>query len=270
VTSGQDDGSRAAAVRCLRTSGNVVIPKGSRDEAGTSYDEVLNVGHNLIGPEGRVRHQSSTDRRRRSGAPASPPPYRQTVVDSTRTSIATAEAAELLDVTTVTVLSYAKRGRLDAARGPRGWSFDEAAVLALRRTLQEERARWISREDASTLSGLTEYRIKQGIASGEIQTRSAPRNQPTVDRESLLRHAQQLASSPPPPPSPSRPKPPDADGDWIDTDEAAALLDLSRQRVGQLAGAERVPATRHGRFWWFRRADIERRIAAARFPRISG
>ena len=44
---------------------------------------------------------------------------------------------------------------------------------------------------------------------------------------------------------------------WVDVAEAAAILEVSRERVRQLAAHGRVPAVRHEGRWLFRRRQLE-------------
>jgi hypothetical protein len=55
-----------------------------------------------------------------------------------------------------------------------------------------------------------------------------------------------------------------ADDDLISGAEAAKILGVSRQRLAELADLERVPRTRVGRSWVYRRGDVE---AVERMPR---
>lgn len=52
---------------------------------------------------------------------------------------------------------------------------------------------------------------------------------------------------------------------WLDAATAAAVLACTRHYVARLARRERIPATRWGQRWWFRRRDMEQYVAARAF-----
>lgn len=58
----------------------------------------------------------------------------------------------------------------------------------------------------------------------------------------------------------------DAGGDWLDAGEAAALLDVHRRTIGKLAKSGKLRASRVGKLYRIRRADVEAMLAARTAP----
>jgi molybdopterin-binding protein len=56
----------------------------------------------------------------------------------------------------------------------------------------------------------------------------------------------------------------------MSTDEAARLLHLHIKRIQELARTGRIPASRIGRKWLFRRGDIERALGTPSVPAGAG
>jgi excisionase family DNA binding protein len=52
------------------------------------------------------------------------------------------------------------------------------------------------------------------------------------------------------------------DDELITTGEAAKYLDMSRQRMIELAEGGKIPTRRAGKFWLFRKTDLDRWKAA--------
>jgi molybdopterin-binding protein len=58
--------------------------------------------------------------------------------------------------------------------------------------------------------------------------------------------------------------------DLLSSEEAARLLHLHVKRIQELARSGRIPASRIGRKWLFRRGDIERALGAPSAPAGAG
>lgn len=190
---------------------------------------------------------------------------------ATRDWLTSDEAAERLGVTVGHVRWLAGRGRLPASRVAGRIRIDASHVDAV----VQERVAWVSRATAAEIIGCTLYAVWSAAASGELETRRAPRHKPAISRASVEawaarwrseqrlkqqrreavereRRARLAVSGPP------------EDGDvWLDAGATAVVLGISRSRVSQLARVDRLPHVRRGRRLWFRRTHVEQ-IAAAR------
>ncbi|MBB3041244.1 helix-turn-helix domain-containing protein [Nocardioides soli] len=60
-------------------------------------------------------------------------------------------------------------------------------------------------------------------------------------------------------------RPPDDTTVWLDATTTGLVLGWTPQYIRRLAAHDRLPAVRHGRSWWLRRADVERYAAARAF-----
>lgn len=67
---------------------------------------------------------------------------------------------------------------------------------------------------------------------------------------------------------PRRPGPRSLEGVWLGSGTTALMFGFSRERLHQLLRAGRIPATREGRRWWFRRDHVEQLVAARAFTEL--
>lgn len=146
-----------------------------------------------------------------------------------------------------------------------------------------DRRRWISIATAALIARCSAHTIKSAVRDGHIVTRhKAHRRQPSLDRKSVEQFAVQHAKAVKRRERAVRAEkeradrertlrtnPPSDEPGWIGATEAAAILGLSYNRMTQMARADRIPATKVGDRWWFRRAHIEQKARARAFDRAS-
>ncbi|MBA2953440.1 helix-turn-helix domain-containing protein [Nocardioides sp. MAH-18] len=133
---------------------------------------------------------------------------------------------------------------------------------------------WISQAAAAEIVGCNATTIEHAVAVGRIAHRPRRGPRPSLDRASVeafaktwqaeqARRAERRAARPARDPEPTGPPP--TDDVWLDSPTTAALLGWTPTYVARLADHDRLPGIRHGRRWWFRRADVERYAAARAF-----
>lgn len=130
---------------------------------------------------------------------------------------------------------------------------------------------WITQAEAARIIGCSVNVVERLASAGRIRRRWPPgRKTPTIDRASAegfrawwqeyqagiqrqrRERLERMALAGPP-----------SDGEvWLDTTTAALVIGVSSQYLGRLALQDRIPATRRGLFWWFRRRDVEQYAAA--------
>lgn len=123
---------------------------------------------------------------------------------------------------------------------------------------------WITVAEAAAIVGCSRNTIDRHVEAGRIARRyPLGRKTPTLNRESVEEFAawrrekladdeSRLAERR------QRTGPPDDGDDWMSCPAAAALIGVSPQYLGRVAGRGRVPATRRGARWWFRSSDLGR------------
>ena len=208
-----------------------------------------------------LQEQKKLSPRRARSAPAPLPPGEW---------LSTAEAAEVLAVTTSTILRHADLGTLDVHRGgTRVWVSEKSV-----RELVADRDRWISWRVAADILGCARDVIPKLIELGHLEQRPVHRTRPSLSRASVEAYApvyaehkaeaqrrkselQQARAEPSQGP---------VDGDvWLNVETTALLLQLSTSRVLQKVHAGQLPATQIGRRWWLRRRDVEQAAAVRAF-----
>lgn len=184
--------------------------------------------------------------------------------------LSTAEAAEVMSVTTATILRHADLGHLDVHRGDTRVWVSEKSVWEL----VAERDRWISWRIAADILGCPRDVIPRLIEQGHLEQRPVHRTRPSLSRASVEAYApvyaehlaevqrrkaerrEARASSSEGPPA----------GDvWLNVATTALVLDVSTSRVLQKVHAGQLPATQVGRRWWLRRRDVEQAVAVRAF-----
>lgn len=134
----------------------------------------------------------------------------------------------------------------------------------LRRVWEAGPGVWLSARQVAEMAGVSKRTVLMAAAAGEITQREVPPRFRSLDASSARAWAAARKARPP---LPSRVRPPTGPppepGVWLNTNTAAALLGMSPTGVTLMARQDRIPATRHGRRWWFRRDHLEV-LAAAR------
>lgn len=182
-----------------------------------------------------------------------------------------AEAAAILGVTAGHLTWLVQQGHLSAGGDSRRRLYERESVE--RRA--DEMARWISYAEASRIAECNPGTIAAAVRSGLIEQRpQRHRREASLSRESveqwavarrrrLAVEAEQRATRRAE--GLERLGPPDDGQVWFDTATTAAILGISRSRVGQLVRAGRIPYVRRGGRVWIKREDAEQAAAARAF-----
>ncbi|WP_139982980.1 type IV toxin-antitoxin system AbiEi family antitoxin domain-containing protein [Nocardioides litoris] len=214
------------------------------------------------------REEGSERRRRRRRASRTPSP------DPAEWAT-TAEAAELLGITTGQVGHLARTGQLEGQLvGGRRWISRDVLRRAIA-SRAAERQTWVSWADAAKVAGCSVETIHRAVQAGRIERRDQPgtalpslrrdsveafTRQREAEAEAAARARQEAARS-------RGGAPPDLDHVWLPTAVVAIMLRLSPSGVRQRAARGYLPCERHGGRLWFRRDHIEL-VAAARFAAL--
>lgn len=123
---------------------------------------------------------------------------------------------------------------------------------------------WITAREAAEILGVHKSNIQKMRRRGELTTRPG-RVRPAFDRDQVIELRDQRAMPrPKTPPKPSRAvrppwiaSPPNAAHDWLTSDQAAALMGVTRNAVNDRARRGRLPSEMHDGRRWFRRDHLE-------------
>lgn len=123
---------------------------------------------------------------------------------------------------------------------------------------------WITAREAAEILGVHKATIPKLRRRGELTTRPDG-ERPAYDRQQVTelrnRRAQPRPEpptlQPPPPYEPWRASPPDDAQDWLTSDQAAALMGVTRNAVNDRAKRGRLPSEMHDGRRWFRRDHLE-------------
>lgn len=173
------------------------------------------------------------------------------------------------------------RPRASVSRQPSASGSTRSDAATLPSVTEQGEPTWISIVEAARIAGCNPGTINRYVRAGRIVSRGGRRRPGSGNRggsaslrldsveefatwwqarrqaEAERTRARRLERAT------RRVVPPDDSIVWLTMDDAAAVLGVSRVRVGQLVRAGRIPAISRGRRHWLRREDVER-LAAAR------
>lgn len=184
------------------------------------------------------------------------------------TALTSRQAAERLGVGKNHISYLLANGQLEGTKNESGyWRITAESV----ERQVAERSAWVSYVEAAKMAGVAPTTVTAAVNRGDLIRRDVAQHLPSilrssvgewiakreaeaekradVARERALAYAETL--------------PPASDHDWLTGAQAAEILGVTKNRVSQLALADRVPHVRKGRRTWFRR-DLLEMIANAR------
>lgn len=180
------------------------------------------------------------------------------------TWLAVPEAALVLDCSESSVLRWADGGHLVVKVDGRAW-LSGSSVARLAATRAGDAAAWVSQEEAAAIVGCSHARIPELVDEGLLVQRPGPRWQASISWESAnaaavvwsrrLREAaadRQARKA-------ARPTnaAPDDGQEWVTTGNAAQMLGMTRNGVGERIRSGTLPAVLRGNRYWLRRMDVE-------------
>lgn len=123
---------------------------------------------------------------------------------------------------------------------------------------------WITAREAAEILGVHQATIPKMRRRGDLTTRPDG-ERPAYDRQQVIalrdRRAQPRPEQPSPqlapPHEPWVASPPDDAYDWLTSDQAAALMGVTRNAVNDRAKRGRLPSEMHDGRRWFRRDHLE-------------
>lgn len=119
---------------------------------------------------------------------------------------------------------------------------------------------WITAREAAEILGVHKATIPKMRRRGDLTTRPDGQR-PAFDRQQVMALRDRRAEPrPKPPPLPSEPwvaSPPNAAYEWLSSDQAAALMGVTRNAVNDRARRGRLPNEMHDGRRWFRRDHLE-------------
>ncbi|GAA1909530.1 hypothetical protein GCM10009737_08530 [Nocardioides lentus] len=134
----------------------------------------------------------------------------------------------------------------------------------------DDRDAWVTQVEAARRLGCSPSHVQTLLRRGQLVRRPGPRDRGTpsvgaasVDELAGVLEEQRAARAAAAARRAVHGSPPDDEHVWLDTDETAAVLGLSRPWVKARARQGRIPATKYGGKWWVRREHAEQ-IAAVR------
>lgn len=182
--------------------------------------------------------------------------------------LTSAEAAAILDRSPQQVRWLARHGHIEGEPVDGRWRFTATSVHAE----AEERARWVSYEDAAALTGTDHHAVWRAAQAGEIDRRQAHRANPALLRTSVeawgarraeRRAAEAAAAEARRAAREAAAGPPDEEHVWLRSPVVAIMLGITTAGVDVAARRGAIPHTMVGRRRWFRRDHVEQ-LAAAR------
>lgn len=121
--------------------------------------------------------------------------------------------------------------------------------------------KWITQREAAAILGVHPSLIPKLLRRGDLWSR--PRMRPSLQREEVEALRARRATPPAPRPGKPRreptpgPQPPDRTSPWLTSDEAAALMGVTRNAVNDRARRGRLPSLMHDGRRWFRQDHLE-------------
>lgn len=142
---------------------------------------------------------------------------------------------------------------------------------------------WITAREAAELLGVHVSAIPKMIRRGELTPRARRRpslrksdvvalREHRVTRDSARQQPTERLKIEPVRAHASSPLPPDADHAWLNSDQAAAFMGVTRNAVNDRALRGRLPSQMHDRRRWFRQDHLElvkRADPAKRYGRLA-